>query len=108
MVYHETSEDGARDDWPVGHFHYRTRENREVDRFEVSLCMMLPRKDTERGGYCRIPLRPPSEEGDSPTWGWDGNIEHPTLTPSVFCMPRNPESPYHWHGHIVADRMVGC
>ena len=28
-------------------------------------------------------------------WGWDGNSEAPTLSPSIHCLG-------HWHGHLQA------
>jgi hypothetical protein len=31
-------------------------------------------------------------------WGWDGDEEKPTLTPSINV-------PYHWHGHLTAGRL---
>lgn len=36
-----------------------------------------------------------------PTWDWDGNLDRPTLTPSVHTHG-------HWHGHFQAGRMVSC
>lgn len=33
-------------------------------------------------------------------WGWDGNEDKPTLTPSLFRMPDK------WHGHLTAGRLV--
>lgn len=32
---------------------------------------------------------------DSPSWRWDGNIEQPTLTPSLNI------SQEHWHGFLT-------
>lgn len=34
------------------------------------------------------------------TWGWDGNLEKPTLTPSFNCV-----GGCGWHGHITAGVM---
>ena len=34
-------------------------------------------------------------------WGWDGNEDKPTLTPSIH----EPEC---WHGHLIAGRLVSC
>ena len=34
-------------------------------------------------------------------WGWDGDLERPTLVPSIL-------NPGEWHGHMVAGRMVSC
>lgn len=37
-------------------------------------------------------------------WGWDGNLEKPTLTPSINCLAEKdgkPASGCGWHGHIT-------
>lgn len=37
-------------------------------------------------------------------WGWDGNIERPTLTPSINCIAEKdgkPTSGCGWHGFIT-------
>jgi len=34
-------------------------------------------------------------------WGWDGNEDKPTLTPSILC-------PNQWHGHLINGRLVSC
>lgn len=34
-------------------------------------------------------------------WGWDGNEDKPTLTPSIHWLD-------HWHGHLTAGRLVSC
>ena len=33
--------------------------------------------------------------GSTPTWKWDGNLERPTLEPSINCV-----SGCGWHGHL--------
>jgi len=36
-------------------------------------------------------------------WGWDGNLEHPTLTPSINCLAEKEgriTGGCGWHGHI--------
>lgn len=43
-----------------------------------------------------------------PVWGWDGNFEHPTLTPSINCVAEKngqPTSGCGWHGYITAGVM---
>jgi hypothetical protein len=32
-------------------------------------------------------------------WGWDGNEDNPTLTPSIHCVG-------HWHGWVRAGMLV--
>lgn len=39
---------------------------------------------------------------DTPkVWGWDGNEERPTLTPSIHAIGR-------WHGYLRAGRLESC
>jgi hypothetical protein len=40
-------------------------------------------------------------QGGERVWGWDGNLDRPTLTPSVH-------HPNVWHGHITGGRLVSC
>ena len=50
-----------------------------------------------------IPLRPLIDPkiNDGHSWQWDGNMDLPTLTPSVNCVEV-------WHGFITHGRMVSC
>lgn len=41
------------------------------------------------------------EPGGHRVWGWDGNREAPTLTPSIH-------SPGQWHGHLRAGKLESC
>ncbi len=34
-------------------------------------------------------------------WGWDGNEDMPTLTPSIHA-------PGQWHGYLTKGRLVSC
>jgi hypothetical protein len=34
-------------------------------------------------------------------WGWDGNEDRPTITPSIHCIDR-------WHGWLEAGRLRSC
>lgn len=34
-------------------------------------------------------------------WGWDGNEDKPTLTPSIHCIGS-------WHGWLRAGRLISC
>jgi hypothetical protein len=55
------------------------------------------------GAACRIPIRPlidPKVNGGH-SWEWNGNIESPTLSPSIHLVG-------HWHGYVTAGRMVSC
>jgi len=46
---------------------------------------------------------PVNREGDTVHWKWDGNIEAPTLTPSILnfysCQ---------WHGYLTAGEFQPC
>ena len=50
-------------------------------------------------GLCIIPIR----RGDPihPAFGWNGNLERPTLTPSIGCDQRCG-----WHGHITNGEIL--
>lgn len=39
--------------------------------------------------------------GGTRIWGWDGNTETPTLTPSI-------EDKGHWHGFLRAGKLESC
>jgi hypothetical protein len=34
-------------------------------------------------------------------WGWDGNEDEPTLTPSIHCHD-------HWHGFLTKGQFISC
>jgi hypothetical protein len=57
----------------------------------------------DRCFICLPIARDPSkaEKGELPVWGWDGNEEKPTLTPSI-------DTKDHWHGWLRAGRLVSC
>lgn len=39
--------------------------------------------------------------GGERVWGWNGDEEKPTLTPSIHDVGR-------WHGYLTAGRLVSC
>ena len=39
--------------------------------------------------------------GGDRVWGWDGNVDKPTLTPSIHDVD-------HWHGWLQTGRLVSC
>ncbi len=59
--------------------------------------------------YGHLPLRP-KEPGGPDAWRWDGNVEKPTLTPSVHCKPVAPRDggsgTVGWHGHLTKGKWV--
>lgn len=52
-----------------------------------------------RVGIADIPLNTPDG------WQWDGNIEKPTLTPSLNSKLSDEKR---WHGHLTAGVWVEC
>lgn len=64
------------------------------------------------GRHCAMLLAPQPIPGTSPeqcyVWGWDGNTEKPTLTPSINCIAEKDGKPTGgcgWHGHITGGVM---
>jgi hypothetical protein len=53
--------------------------------------------------------KPPGEK----TWRWDGNVEAPTLTPSINCLAHDPKDASvkyagcGWHAHLTAGVFTG-
>lgn len=46
-----------------------------------------------------VPLKPSDPEG----WEWNGDRDHPTITPSIFFFNMHyPEAKCRWHGFITA------
>lgn len=41
------------------------------------------------------------DSGAERTWGWDGNEDKPTLTPSILV-------PGEWHGFLESGRLRSC
>lgn len=52
---------------------------------------------------------PPAEGQRLHIWAWDGNLERPTLTPSINCRATKddgtPAGGCGWHGHITNGEM---
>lgn len=116
MVYHHTKKNARFFNWCVGHFYWQPvdeEHRKDYPLVAAYLWMKLPALDGRwDGSACSIPVARGALPGpgayDMPIWGWDGSLEIPTLTPSVFHDPRQPTSRHHWHGCITAGRMVGC
>jgi hypothetical protein len=61
---------------------------------------------------CRVFIGPAFEarrnESEPNVWAWDGNVEHPTITPSINCIAEKDGKPTGgcgWHGWITKGRM---
>lgn len=55
------------------------------------------------GGICiqKVTRGAPVADAGGNRWHWDGNMEAPTLSPSIGCdLPRRCG----WHGHITAGQ----
>lgn len=87
--------------WPVGHFYFFEPDERGVR----DLFMVLP-SAADRGAVCRISVK----EGPQcqAAWGWNGDLDRPTVTPSIFHDPDHPTSSKAWHGFLTDGKFVGC
>lgn len=70
-----------------------------------------------RGGNCGLLWvgnghKPPSTELHKHTWAWDGDLEVPTLTPSINCLSHGPNGEEYagcgWHGFLTAGEWRPC
>lgn len=50
--------------------------------------------------FIALPIQRGSAPGNR-IWGWDGNEETPTLTPSIHTIG-------HWHGFLTNGRLNSC
>lgn len=51
----------------------------------------------ECGSYHAIPIKPGNPQG----WGWNGNVERPTLTPSIWFEHGHVNNDTcRWHGYL--------
>ena len=68
----------------------------------------------DTGSFGELPLYLAGEPrcpGTVPGWGkwqWDGDIDRPTLTPSIGSPGMNDTPPTGWHGYLRAGRWEGC
>lgn len=80
----------------LGDFAWDVTEN--GDRY-LLFTVPRPLPDQPKGWiFNRLPVRQgPNDPGKY--WGWDGNEESPTLTPSIHAIG-------HWHGWIRSGMLV--
>ena len=50
----------------------------------------------------------PECPGTWPNWQWNGNIERPTLSPSIGSPGMNDTPPTGWHGFLQDGQWKGC
>jgi len=99
------------DEWPadepVGSFDISlgTVENSKATAHILFVC---PNNKT-----CGVLLGPSfvgrSASFDHCVWQWDGNMEHPTITPSINCIAEKDGKPTGgcgWHGYITNGAML--
>lgn len=79
----------------VGEFAWSEEEGKQY------IMIALPRPKPEYPDGYIMNYLPVSSAGNIPGvhWGWDGNIEAPTLTPSINCIG-------HWHGWVRNGMLV--
>lgn len=88
------------DDVPVGTFSIEESRIQGYPGATAHMLFVCP-----KGQRCAVLMGPQpvprSKPEDCYTWGWDGNLDRPTLTPSINCVPPGCG----WHGHITAEVM---
>lgn len=96
-----------RDAWPadasVGTFDMTTHGVEGYPACTAHILFVCPNKHR-----CAVLLGPTfvprPAEGELNIWGWDGNTEHPTITPSINCIAEKDGKPTGgcgWHGFIT-------
>jgi hypothetical protein len=110
-VEHGNMHQDTRDVWPadvpVGTFDIEAGEGHGVQGYPGAnghIMFVCP-----NGKRCAVLVGPQPvgrpEEGKLCIWGWDGNREQPTLTPSINCIAEKDGKATGgcgWHGHITA------
>ena len=62
------------------------------------------------GEVCGVPIKPLASPPYNSGWDWNGNVEAPTLTPSVNCVAERDGKPTGgcgWHGYVKAGKLEG-
>lgn len=80
----------------IGDFSWSRNDAGEVDGILINA--------PEVGGGSRGVVHVPCKQGPNTPgrhWGWDGNLDQPTFTPSIHWIG-------HWHGYLTAGRLVSC
>lgn len=90
-------------DWDLAEKHGPGAFVWDVQPDRRALIFCLPGETFGRSIY--VNQGPPLGEG---VWGWDGNVEKPTITPSILAWERQTERVEAWHGYLSAGRFVSC
>lgn len=96
-----------RDEWPtdvsVGTFNIEPSRIEGYPGATAHMIFVCP-----QGRRCTVLLGPQQvdrpAEGELCIWGWDGNREKPTLSPSINCIAEKDGKPTGgcgWHGFIT-------
>jgi hypothetical protein len=100
----------TRDEWPddepVGSFDITLGS---VEGYENSAHMMFV---CPNGKRCALLIGPKFVQRTTPerlcVWQWDGNLDRPTITPSINCIAEKDGKPTGgcgWHGFITSGVM---
>jgi len=102
------SRDVWPDDVPLGTFDIHPRGVQGYPGSTASILFVCP-----NAKRCSVLLGPTfvdrPTENDLCIWGWDGNMENPTITPSINCISEKDGKPTGgcgWHGHITNGALV--
>lgn len=63
-----------------------------------SLWIRLPGEGEARVGRCRVYREGQPYPSEGPGWLWDGNVDQPTLSPSIHMLGD-------WHGYLEAGAL---
>lgn len=73
------------------------------------ICLAIP--GDQGGSVVPIPVVRGPQTDQPFRWGWDGNEESPTLTPSIWrnqSTAEHPNVPNEWHGMLESGRLRSC
>ena len=96
MTYHAGIQ--GHEDWPVGHFGYSETDHDGTRLAEAELYCFIRMNES----MCVLPIVRGKKTENA--WGWDGDLEKPTLRPSVLHQPSASLLP--WHGHVIQGELV--
>lgn len=54
----------------------------------------------QASGTCDVLMRGRGHDVPNKTWVWDGNVDRPTLSPSINCTTPTDDGTPCWHGFI--------
>lgn len=107
MQMNRNADDTWPPDAPPGTFDIGTNGVEGYPRATGHIIFVCP-----RGKRCAVLVGPEFVERPNPDalciWKWDGNMEHPTLSPSINCIAEkdgNPTGGCGWHGFITNGDM---